>query len=278
MEIKRLFAFLPIGLFMIIACNDNRVQGDVLASAFGNKLYVDDLSEMLIDVNTKSDSNRIISKHIDNWLMDEILVEESKQRKVKQAELKELADQYFRAISIHALEEQVLSEMDTSVSKQELDTIASSYQKELTLQEDIVKFLYIKVPESFNNDTLKILWKTEDISGLKSFVLFCEGFSLLDLDHWYFRSELKSVIPSELYNKINFSKSDSYSLIQDGHKFYIKILEKIDSKDEVPLSFAREKLKHRILKDRSRKYINDWKINLYQSKIKSKEISIYDRQ
>ena len=209
--------------------------------------------------------------------MDQILIDEAEKNLTDKSRIEELVRKYRTELVIHELEKHAISEMSIEIDSTELDSLSAAFMMDMTLQEDIVKYLLVKVPIAFDNDTLSRLWKTEDLVAMKSFVNMSNGRYYLDLDRWYAKAELKVLLPSELFKKINFSKTENYSYSDTAHKFYIKILEFRKEKETAPQEFVYEKLKHQILHDRSKKFLNNWKMNLYQSKIQSKDIYVHDK-
>ncbi len=274
--LDRLKFIIILASVLLSACEQPR-HDDVLASVYGKNLYLKDIGPYLTDALSPTDSLGIITKHVDKWVMDQILIDEAEKNLTDKTRIEALVRKYRTELVIHELEKHAISEMSIEIDSTELDSLSAVFMMDMTLQEDIVKYLLVKVPIAFDNDTLTRLWKTEDLVAMRSFVNMSKGRYYLDLDRWYTKAELKVLLPSELYKKINFSKTENYSYSDTAHKFYIKILEFRKEKEAAPQEFVSEKLKHQILHDRSKKFLNNWKMNLYQNKIQSKDIYVHDK-
>jgi len=266
-------------ILLILSCQktDIRNQDDnLLAEAYGNKLY---LSEISNELNLKNQSNHIKnlkSEIIDNWIFEEVIFQEAKKKIGNDLELNALVDDYKRSLYINEYDNLYLTEnLDTSISQSELDTFISQHKEEFALPETILRYIFVKVPDSLDNDTLLNYWKTEDLPGLKYFTSINNGISLMDINSWHYKSELKNILPDAIYKKINFKRPNRYSGIDKGSKYYVKILEIVKDTDEVPVSFLHDRVKHRILQQRKSKLLKDKKSALYNQSLKTKQIKVH---
>lgn len=253
-------------------------SSDIIAEAFGEKLSLKDLSAYLKDARTESDSQFIISRYSDQWVMDKILFEEAKDAVGENKRINDLVDDYKKSLIIHEWDKVLLNEtLDTVISENDIKTFYDESKKEFKLQEDIVRVLYVKIPESSNSKIFKDLWKTEDLPAIKQFVNQSNGFGFLDTEKWYYKSDLKNLIPSALFKKIGFSKPNNYSHTDAESKFFVKIIEMADADNDAPVSFVEEIIKERILHDRAKEILKNKKNALYQKNIQNKLIKVYSK-
>ncbi len=272
----RLWYFTTCAMVFCSACNiESQKPEDLLASAYGNKLYKSDLGELITSEMTVHDSSSILKKHVDKWLLQEILFHEAKAQVGTEDRIEQLVENYKKSLYIHELEKtQLAAQLDTLITRAELDTFYNQRKEDFLLDEEIVRLLFVKVPEAYDNENLKTLWKTENLPALSVFIKEVGGLQFLNLENWYYLSEMRNLIPAELLAKVNFSKTEAYSLSQDGYRFLIKILDHTDNNEIAPKSFALEKIKLRLLHDRSSGLLKKWKKDLYQNNIQSKNITI----
>lgn len=269
-----------IALTSILSCEPKSVQrGNVLATAYKNKLYQSEVEGLINESLTRQDSQKLINKYIDQWLMDEILYNKAQQNVKATSDIDNLVESYRKSLYILEYEKEIFAERSSdTITQAALDTFYARNKAEYALQEDLVQLLLVKVPEKYDDENLKTLWKTENIPALKAFLKSSEGFGYLDIEKWYPSSQLKQLMPSSLYNKINFSKQESYSTNDRGNRFLIKILARIKADEEPPQSFIMPKIRQRILNEKSSEYLNNFKKDLYQNNIQSKDIIIHYAQ
>ena len=257
---------------------EKRSEDDLLAEVKGEKLYIQDISSSLSKAFNKTDSLFILNREVDTWVMEQIQYQEAKSTIRDKEDIKALTADYERSLYVNAFEKQILSEsLDTLIENEEIDSFYKDHMEEFILQETIARCIMIKIPLSMDGDSIQELWKTEDIPALKAFVNSNDNFHILDLERWYYRSTLKNIMPEALYRKIAFTKSDNYTLQTDESKYYVKILEIAKAKETAPVSFVKERIKHRILQERIKSVLNTRKTQLYNEKIKSKAIKIYTK-
>jgi len=253
-------------------------KGEILAEAYGEKLSMDDISEHLRNAETSSDTQFVISRFTDQWVMDKILFEEAKKTVGKKESINRLVDEYERSLIIHEWDKEVLSnELDTFLNEQEIAIFYEQSKKEFKLQEDIVRFLFIGISDSLWDSTTEGLWKTETIPALEQYLDQSDGTYILNPDKWYYKSELKNILPPALFKKISFSKPNNYSLNTDDYKYFVKIIETVDSDEDAPVSFVENIIRQRILHDRANSILREKKTALFNKNIQNKVIKIYSK-
>lgn len=269
-------------LFLLLTgCNNLRNQNgndQLLAEAYGSKLYLSELGIYLEKAVSASDSQYIFTKYVDNWLMDEILYNEAHKVVATDQKINNLVEDYEKSMYINEYEKVIISNhMDTMIQKEEIDSFFKFHKNDFLLQEGILRFLFIKIPEGNDNDTISDIWKTEDLPALKNLSHQFGGISLLKPNEWQYISSFKNLMPENLFKKISLKKPAEYINYEDGYKFYIKILELINDKEATPVGFVEERIKHRILHNRMNVLLKNKKNELFDKNIKSKSIKIYNK-
>jgi len=262
--------------FFLGSCEVSKSDNpDAIASAYGQELLISELSDQLDQAETATDSQFIISRHVDGWLMDRIMYKKATQQIKSNKAISDKIEAYKRSLYIYELENQILSEeLNTEITDAEIDTFYSKYSNDFILKEKISRLLYVKIPASMDNDVFSTYWQTEDLPAIKKYLSNVNTLVLLDDTKWYPHSTIQSVIPKKLINKINFSKEESYSLDVAPNKYYVKILETIKANKSAPVSYVEEDIKNRILHERSEKILRDKRQAFFQQSIKNKNISI----
>lgn len=275
---KKFITISSFATFVILACQpaeSNHSNTEILATAFGENLYLSDLSSKLENSTNSSDSQFVISRHVDNWLMDKILYQEAQKEIKISKKLNQKVEDYKKSLYIYELENLILDQsLNTNISQAELDTFYNKNLVDFKLDESVARILYIKVPTELDNDTLKDYWKTEDLPALSTLLEKTSALSMLELNEWYPHSKLKNLMPEKLFKKINFSKTDNYSLSTDKSKYYVKVLENIKSKEQAPVNFVEQNIRDRILHNRTQKILKEKRQAFYQDNIANKNITI----
>lgn len=248
-------------------------QGEVLATAYGDKILMKDLNETLFTEG--GDSSAIIGPAIDDWLRTQIMYQEALSSLGKMDRLDVMADAYKKDLYIHALEKKwSAEEMDTSLSQAEVDTFIAHHPEKFLVDEPLMQILMVKVKKGYEEEKLNTLWKTEDLPGLRAYMQGAEGLALLEVDRWHQVREIEAFLPDSLLRKLSLSQLRSHSLSWGDELFYLKTLDYLKKEASLPQAMVREKVKSQILKDRFKKSLNERKRQLYQNKLSSKDIEI----
>lgn len=262
-----------------VACDQMkgiRQDSRILASAYGDHLYLSDIEDQFSEHHNHLDSQQIIARYTDEWLMDKILFAEAKKEAAVKEYINDLVKEYERSLYIHHLEEQYLSkQLDNYVDSLEIAEYYTLNKEVFIPENDLVRFLMIAVSEDDDNDTLQTLWNTEDLPVLEQYIEDVQGLMILNTGRWYSKDELKDLIPEELFKKIGYRKPNNYSLSQDQKKYYLKILEIVQSGEEPPYSYYDESIEELILRSRSQLLLKEMRNSIFKEKIKSKNIKIY---
>ena len=262
------------------SCQMKQDKGSILAKAYGNELYVDDLSADLAYATSKIDSTLIIGKKTDEWLSQEILYKEARTRLKEDPVIENIVDAYKKELYIHKLESLLKSEqnIDNNWSAAALKEKAEAEGLPTILEEPIMKFLMIKVPHRKESDRLQTLWKTEDLPGLKYYISQWKGFARLDIDKWHTKSQISNLLPDSLLNTLNFKSEKSYSVRHKDDIIYYKTLDYLAKGDSIPTEILSESLSNKLSREKFKEFINSWKTELFNTKIQSKDIEIMSQQ
>lgn len=262
-----------------MSCNgllDKSKDPNLVAEAYGKKLYIQEIVSGIGNFNNPIDSQIAATRFIDEWLIDLILFEEAQKKLKDKKRIQKLIQDYERSLYISELENTIVKNLlDTVVAQEAIDTFYLKHSEDFKLSEPIVRLLLIRLDSVRDTSTLKNLWTTEDLPALKIYVEKSQGLAFLDPQEWQYISDLRSISPESLFAKISLNRPGEYALEQNDQHFYLKVLEIIDQNDLPPMEFVKERIKLRILQDRIKALLKSHKSELFNEKIQSKEIKIY---
>jgi len=262
-----------------MSCNgllDKSKDPNLVAEAYGKKLYIQEIVSGIGNFNNPIDSQIAATRFIDEWLIDLILFEEAQKKLKDKKRIQKLIQDYERSLYISELENRIVKNLlDTVVAQEAIDTFYLKHSEDFKLSEPIVRLLLIRLDSVRDTSTLKNLWTTEDLPALKIYVEKSQGLAFLDPQEWQYISDLRSISPERLFAKISLNRPGEYALEQNDQHFYLKVLEIIDQNDLPPMEFVKERIKLRILQDRIKALLKSHKSELFNEKIQSKEIKIY---
>ena len=200
---------------------------------------------------------------------------EAKKKGIKDKDIKDLVKNYERSLYIHAYEKEYLrSNLDTLVLDTTIKLFYENNKEDFILDNKLVRFFLIKLPDSLASQEITDLWKSEDLPALKSQLNQLDGFYLLDINGWYSLNEIKLYIPESLNNIISYRKPDSYIRTIEGSKYFVKVIEIFEEGDYGPVNYYKKNIRERILHQRSKSLVQKMKNDLFKEKVKNKGIKI----
>ncbi len=270
--------------FIFSSCDylPGTIDEDVVATAYGEKLYMSDIQEIVPDGATSSDSVNIIKKYIDNWIRQQIFLEHAmKNLNKEEKDFDSKIRDYKNSLIIFAYENQVLKQkLDTVVNQEKVKEYYESHKKEFKLKDNIVKVNYIKIPKKApDQDYLKRIYKTSDPRKIVELEEYCVQNAAtyhLSLDAWLIFSELLREIPLNISNQENFLKNNSFIEISDDYYRYFLYIHDYKLKGSIsPLTFVEGEIKKIILNYRKQQFINKLRNELFREADNANSFEIF---
>lgn len=278
--------FILIFLFFIQSCNFFKDKGNVepVASVNDNYLYKEDIEAVIPKDVSPQDSALIVNTYINRWarqllLMDGALVNLPKQ---KQEEFTKLVEEYKNDLYTKAyLELLVKKNIDTIVSKPDVELFFGENKESFKLNDDILQFRYISLPlNTINLDTLKMRFKRfeeKDKRFLDSVSVQFKSFSLND--SLWIKSNLVTkripVITGE--NKRELLKKSNFIELKDSINLYlIKVKDIRLRNDYAPVSYISNSIKQIVINKRKLELIKELENDIIKNAIKNNSFKTYN--
>jgi hypothetical protein len=239
---------------LLHACNR---KGEILAQVDDYKLYNDDAEHMMLylglDLDNKQDKEQVISI----WINQILYTEELKKVDLEKAKITELRGAAFKGeLAKYYLEEiNLMASIDSTVSDKELKKYYENHQSEFTLNDYILKALYVKVPkEAKIIDKLKkhyLLKNDKDLARVNSYAkLYAESF-YFDDEQWIYFNDFAKDIPIKKYNKDNLVLNRTKTYFEDeNYVYFINIIDYKVKDSAPPFEFFKDQIKEIIIAQR----------------------------
>ncbi len=205
------------------------------------------------DINNKEDWKTFI----ESWTMNEAYRQELIESDGKRSEIVSLKGKNFEGeLSRFYLEErEIKKKLDTIISERELKDYYSKNNDQFSLQDYLVKALYIKIPKGIEVESKLIesymLKNDKDLSKVNSYAkLYAEDFYFDDAQ-WIYFNDLVKDIPLKGYNRENLILNRTKTYFSDQeYTFFVNIFD-FRVKDEVPpFDFLKDQIREIILAKR----------------------------
>jgi hypothetical protein len=273
---------LAILTFFIFLCACEAEQkGNVLAEAYGNKLYDTELNKILSTDVSFEDSVFMVKEHINVWLSKQVLLNqvpsvlsEQEQDKSKQLE------QYKNDLLIYeVLNKLSMSQLDTSFTNLELEDYYNKNIDEFELSQNILKINFFKIPKE--SDDIDLLWsnfKANDESvNTKLIELSQEGGNYYtDKSSWVFFDDILKEIPINTYNQEHYLNNNKFIQLKDGDFLYfVKIIDFKIRSNTSPFSLEKDNIRKILLMKRQQTIIKSIETKLIKEAYSNHKVIVH---
>jgi len=237
-RIKQAAILVSLFLFFVISgCSNKDV---VVASVNDHELTMEQAERLMdalgYDINKKEDWKTFL----ESWTTNEAYRQELMEADEKRSEIVSLKGKNFEGeLSRFYLEEREISKkLDTTITEKELKDHYAKNKDQFSLQDYLVKALYIKIPKGIEVESkLKesyLLKNDKDLTRVNSYAkLYAEDFYFDDAQ-WIYFNDLVKDIPLKEYNRDNLILNRTKTYFSDQEfTYFVNILD-YRVKDEVP--------------------------------------------
>ena len=120
-----------------------------VARAFDTYLYQSDIEGIVPKGTKPADSLKILNEYITRWMQQQVIVHQALNNlDPKQIDFSRQMEDYKNSLIIYAYEKELIAEkLDTTIAEQEIEDYYNQNKNDFELKNDIVKIIYVKVPQ-----------------------------------------------------------------------------------------------------------------------------------
>jgi hypothetical protein len=254
-----------------------------LARVDNDYLYQEDIEGLVAQGTPSNDSLQIVNSFINRWATQQLLLDGAERNlsEEKQVDFNKLVEQYKNDLYTKAyLEALVKKSIDTSVTIAQAQAVYEANQETFKLNEELVKFRYINIPQNaINEDDIKKRFKrfnSQDKRFLDSISVQFKSYSLND-SIWIKASQITEkikVLNSE--NKKELLKKSNFVQLKDSLDLYLMQIEDVlFQNDLAPLEYVKPTIKQIVINKRKLELIKQLEKDITKDAIKNKQFEIY---
>lgn len=274
------------GILIVVSCKRHMYDDSetVLAKTGENYLYLSDLEANIPANINGTDSIQLVNNMINNWVRQELLLQYANMNFPDS--LKDFSKQlqaYENNLLIYEYKKRYVEQrMDTVVEFEELEKYYQDHLHEFQLKENIVQFVFIKIPiqsEMVEQAREMVREINETIIDKTMLRDFCEKNAIdfyLNDEHWISFNELLKQVPLEVFNQEIYLKNNKFIELKDHPHWYFIHLKDFKIKEDVsPFDFQKTRIKNIILNKRKIDLLSNLEENVYQNAIENSQFEIY---
>lgn len=236
------------------------------------------MSKLGYNVNSEEDWTAFVN----DWCMNMAMIDELQETGAESYDIAHLrSDLFFGELSEYYLtENRLISQIDTLVSPEQMQEYYQSHQAEFTLQDFIVKVLFLKVPQNAEVieqiKTAYLLKNDKDVARIESYAkLYAEDF-YFDDQNWLFFSKIRNKLPVRNLDRESLVLNRTKTYFSDDQFYYFLNILDYKVKDDVsPMEFVENAVRERILTNRMNEKREKIRQQLNEELKNKHEIKIY---
>ncbi len=281
----RIFTLIFAALF-IWSCNGSQKEdenaAEIVAKAGSASLDMDEFREHFISTGVQKDSSYLSKKTIENWAREALFYQEALEKlNDDEMRVEREVENYRKSLVNYIYQTKIVeANLDTNVSKQEIEDYYNGHRDNFILNENIVKVNYFKIPVKAQGlDKIKRLLyfnNPKDGEQLKNLCIQnAENFFMND-STWLLMDDLKKEMP-KLKDQPDFNLSPGRVLeFTDSQYYYFLRVKDLKTKNTMsPLNFERQNIKNFVINNRKAQLINEYKQLLFEKAKGNKTFVIY---
>lgn len=273
-------------LYGIVGCQPEKVNnsggGKVLARVNNEELTLEALQPYILTGLTPRDSAKMVQRLIEQWASDQLLYMEAREALASEEQVvEEEVQRYKRSLINHRFEEKVVEEnLDTTVTKEEIENYYNANQESFILKDNIAKVNYVKVP--LNNPSIekikKLLRSAQDKERetLKSLCLQNAENYFLNDSTWLLMEDLRKEIPGLSQEaSLNFPVGKTLEYSENGYYYYL-LIKDIRIKNALsPLNYERQAIRKFIINARKADVLKQFRQQLLDKAREDKKMLVF---
>ena len=257
----------------------NNNSNNLVARAGENFLYENDLPEF----TSKDDSMIKISSFIEAWAKEKVLYDLSmiNLSQSKRAEIDELVENYKVDLYINSYKDLIVnSKIDSIVTAEQIDSFYTLNINNFKLNENLVKYRYIKVPND-NININRIRRYIVRINEQDRYFLDSLNFQFADLklndSIWFTERDVISSI--DFINQNNkskyFIKNRLFTIEESNYTNFFIVDDILRSGNIPPISYLYERIKSTIVNQRKLNLLKNLNKEILNDALKSRKYEVY---
>ena len=281
---RKLGFFLACMLLFGTSCERLVQQSEriVVAECYGEKLYADELENLMPSTAGKMDSVTQMNAFVDSWIRRQLLVHQAEMNLApEQLDFSKQLQDYRNSLVIYAYETQMIGQyLDTLVSQEEIAAYYEAHKENFQTRSTMVKVCYVILDEECRQkrEFRQLLSDrdTLDMARLSDLASEHALSSFLDVDTWMRLDNLLAVVPLEIYNHESFFRRNKFVTFEKDNLVYMLRFEDYLLEQSVsPIELEADGIRNIILLKRQKELLDRMHSDLYDQAKRDKVFEIY---
>jgi hypothetical protein len=272
-------------ILLLAGCNSNKKQAKRIPVAeVGNVvLYYDEMPKLIQKGVNESDSASLYQNYINKWAKRQLLLQRAEDNlspALKEEITKQLEETRSNLVIYQYQQQMLLEKLDTVLTDSELENYYAANEKSFMLNSNIVKALFIKLPqETPDLSKIRLLARSNENNEMQQLESLCYQFAEKFDDfneEWVTMDRLSVELPQNIENEDNFLKRNTFFETSDSSSTYLVSIRDYRLRSSLaPFEYVKADIKRIIWNTRRFEFIQALENGIYNQALKDNSFKIY---
>ncbi len=267
----------------MVSCQSTSSVSDdqIIATAYDETLELSEVESILGPNMSKQDSFLFIKEYVDHWIQKQVILNKAKENDLNTLDEIEKKVKNYRQdlVAFEYSKKMVAEKLDTNLTLGETKAYYSSHPENFELKQNIVQFVFIKMPNALENKYH--FWNkfgnasNDALTKMAIVALKNGGSAFLEKDKWVAFDDVLKAVPIITYNQESFiNNTRIFKINDDAFTWYIRILDFKLRESISPFEFVEENITQILLNKRKVTLMKKIEEQLVNQAIKENKVKI----
>jgi hypothetical protein len=276
-----LFVFVA---FIFISCSrpENKSKDPVIARVYDKYLYKSQIANIVPKNLSITDSQRIVTDHIDKWVRKQLLVSKAEQNlKEDEKNVEQQIEDYRSSLLIFKYEQNIVNHrLDTIINDQQMLDYYTNNSQNFILNNHLAKGIFVQVPRTAPNIyDIRRWYRSDKVEDLKKLESYCFNnatkYEYYD-ENWRYFNEVYQSLPETYERAENILKyRKNYEAFDSTYNYFVKISDYKLAGSIAPFDFVKNDIRSILLNKRRIQLIQDLEADIYNDALNHDNFNIY---
>ncbi|MDR2927250.1 MAG: hypothetical protein LBV41_03475 [Cytophagaceae bacterium] len=279
-----LFYIITTAALLTASCKPSQTTqpNPPIVTVDGYTLTMNDIKKGIPENLLVTDSVAVVEDYINRWVKTRLTLRQAEQNlSPDEKNVEQKLDSYRTSLLVYLYQQKILEQKYTPLlTDSEIRQYYNEMQDNFTLQENIFKGLYIKVPkDSPNQNRLKQWYRSSKQEDLVNLEAYCYQYARQYdnfMDNWVAFRRINRMLPEQIPNEDRFLQwNKSYEAHDSLFNYYISIHEYMLTGVTAPLTYVERRIKAILLNKKRGEFIQQLEQDLYDDAQREKIIKFH---
>ena len=277
------YIFILISSVLLLQCTKTEDVNDKVIARVGEKKLLQSEIAQIIPTNIEvEDSVLMANEYVRKWVKQELLIQKANENlSLEQKNLTKEIEEYRNSLIMYKYKNELMNQqMDTLVTKTQIEQYYNANPDNFKLNSNIVKAIFVKIPIAVANIKLiKELIDENSDEGKNSLREYCiqyaKSFDFFN-ENWVNFEIVKNNIPGNITDDKQFLARNNQIELKDSIYYYLVTIQDYKLQNELaPIEYVENNIKNLILNKRKIEFLKQIEENVYKEGVRKNRFTIY---